>query len=93
MVRWRLRTGQQVRCRHWDDEFVVFNDLSGDCHLLNEGGFAILVRLQDAAQGLSVAAMAQQLAEQFDDIDPADPALLEQTLADLSGCDLIEQVS
>lgn len=93
MARWRLRTGQQVRHRQWDDEFVVFNDLSGDCHLLDEGGFAILGCLRDAVQGLSVAALSQQLAEQFDDIDPADPALIEHTLADLAGCDLIEQVS
>jgi PqqD family protein of HPr-rel-A system len=92
MARWRLRRGQLVRHRQWDDEFVVFNDLSGDCHLLDEGGFAILGCLQSAGKDVSVAVLAQQLAEQFDDIDPADPALIEETLAGLAKSDLIEQV-
>ena len=92
MARWRLRRGQLVRHRQWDDEFVVFNDLSGDCHLLDEGGFAILGCLQSAGQEITVAALARQLAEQFDDIDSTDTALIEQTLAGLARSDLIEQV-
>lgn len=92
-AQWRLRHGQTLRHRQWDDEFLVFNDLSGDCHLLDEGGFAILARLQQAGKPVSVTALAQGLALQFDDIDPADPSLIEQTLADLAGCELIEAVA
>lgn len=91
-LHWRLRNGQHLRHRQWDDEFVVFNDLTGDCHLLDEGGFAILNCLQGATAAVSMLSLAQQLAIQFDDIDPADPALIEQTLADLARCDLIEAV-
>lgn len=90
--RWRVREGQSLRHRQWDDEFVVFNDLSGDCHLLDEGGFAVLGCLQQAAHALPVTALAQLLALQFDDIDPADPAPIEHTLAGLARCELIEAV-
>ena len=89
--RWRLRPGQQLLHRQWDDEFVVFNNLSGDCHLLDEAGFAVLGMLQPAsAAGLTLAALAAALAEQFDDIDAASLHDVETVLAGLTACELTE---
>ena len=87
---WRLRHGQRLAHREWADEFVVFNDLTGDCHLLDGAGFAVLQHLRGVAQ-----AAAAQLAAEFDDLDPADPAALaqiEQVLAGLVSCDLVEEL-
>ena len=43
--RWRLVPGQLLRARQWDDEFVVYNDLSGDTHLLDAAAMDILLRI------------------------------------------------
>ena len=89
--RWRLRPGQHLLHRQWDDEFVVFNNLSGDCHLLDEAGFAVLGILQPAgAAGLTLAALAAALAEQFDDVYAQSLHEVEPVLAGLKACELIE---
>lgn len=78
----------------WDDEYVVFNDLTGDCHLLDAGGFTVLEYLQHNASATAITVM-NVLAERFDDIDPADAGTLfqiEQTLAGLATCDLLEEI-
>lgn len=87
---WRLRPGQRLLHCEWEDEFVVFNDLTGDSHLLDAGGFAILECLQQDG-----SATVLSLASQFDDIDPNDPVAIEQfgaLLASLAHCELIELV-
>lgn len=43
---WRLRPGQAVRYRHWDEECVLYNDLSGDTHLLGDAALELLLTLQ-----------------------------------------------
>jgi PqqD family protein of HPr-rel-A system len=48
---WRLTTGQQLVHRAWDDAYVVFNDVSGDTHLLGELAFAVLQELAAAPAG------------------------------------------
>jgi PqqD family protein of HPr-rel-A system len=84
-----LCTGQRLLHRRWDDEFVVFNDLTGDCHLLDGGSFAVLCFLQHRG-GAATAELALSLAAEFDDIDPTDLGYIEHTLAELAGCDLVE---
>jgi PqqD family protein of HPr-rel-A system len=91
----RLRPGQGLAHREWDEEYLVYNDLSGDCHLLDAGGFAVLQLLQRLPHA-TIDAIAAALAAQFDDVDAADPASLaqvEQVLAGLVSCDLIEEVA
>lgn len=39
---WQLVPGQSLRHRGWDDEFVVYNDLSGDTHLLGADAMDLL---------------------------------------------------
>ncbi|MBJ7312441.1 HPr-rel-A system PqqD family peptide chaperone [Rugamonas sp. CCM 8940] len=43
---WRMSVGQLAASRHWDDEFVVYNNLSGDTHLLGADAMLVLQRLQ-----------------------------------------------
>jgi PqqD family protein of HPr-rel-A system len=43
---WRLVPGQSLRFRQFDDEFVVYNDLSGDTHLLGDSAAHLLSVLQ-----------------------------------------------
>ena len=45
---WRLAPGQRLACRGWDDEFVLYNDLSGDTHLLDGDSVALLEALRCA---------------------------------------------
>ena len=47
--RWRLVPGQLLRARQWDSEFVVYNDLSGDTHLIDAAAMDFLLCLQACA--------------------------------------------
>lgn len=42
---WRLSTGQQLQRRQWDQEWVLYNDLSGDTHLLGADAVELLLTL------------------------------------------------
>jgi PqqD family protein of HPr-rel-A system len=44
---YRLAPGQLLRRREWDDEVVLYNDLSGDTHLLSGDASALLLVLQE----------------------------------------------
>jgi PqqD family protein of HPr-rel-A system len=94
---WRLAPGQRLLHRCWDGECVLYNDLSGDTHLLDEAALALLQHLQAAPQA------AAQLVAAFD-VEPAtaaeagnaslpelhDDALFDTMLADLAALHLIE---
>lgn len=77
---WQLRLGQTLQYREWDEEYVLYNDLSGDTHLLGEAAIEVLLALNHGpASRLALAAMLDTRFE-FDDTD-ADTqaaALLEQ---------------
>lgn len=44
---WRLVPGQALLHRGWDGAFVLYNDLSGDTHLLSEDAMTLLLALRD----------------------------------------------
>lgn len=73
---WRIAPGQQLLSRCWDDEYVVFNSLSGDTHLLDSDSMAVLDRLR-----LSPASIATLSTQFSDGIDPDDALALPETLA------------
>lgn len=56
---WRIIPGQAVRHREWDGEYIVYNNLSGDTHLL-DGSAMLLLRAVAAAPG-DAAALAERL--------------------------------
>lgn len=70
---WHLRSGQTLRSRRFDDEFVLYNDLSGDTHLLGGAAMHLLALLQQQprAQEALFSALAAALecprADGFDD--------------------------
>ncbi len=68
---------------------MVFNNLSGDSHLLDADGFDVLVCLQNSASPMDTA----DLANRFDAADAEDVEALEQVLAGLAGCELIEALA
>lgn len=78
-VIWRIAPGQQLACRGWDDEFVLYNDLSGDTHLLDGDAFALIDALQagPATVDALVAACAGDVpADQLSDVTDTIAALL-----------------
>lgn len=73
---WRIAPGQQLAARGWEDEFVLFNNLSGDTHLLDADSMSLLDQLQLAPASLDALAMALG-----SDLLPEDRAALPDTLA------------
>ena len=76
--RWRLVPGQLLRTRQWDDEFVVYNDLSGDTHLIDAAAMAILLALQAVPAGMAL---------------PGEPGALDELLGTLEINFLIESAA
>ncbi len=82
---WKLIDGQTLSCRGWDDEFVVYNDVSGDTHLLGADAMRLLLRLRDAPADEEALAQALQVAA-----DEREGLAL--TLDELGGLALIERI-
>lgn len=83
---WRLMPGQQLRHRSWDgEEFVLYNDLSGDTHLLDAAAVEVLSALQGGAAGTAALAATLQL-----DQNPASTAMLDVLLDDLRALSLVD---
>jgi PqqD family protein of HPr-rel-A system len=47
-ARWELAEGSQLHWKSWDDEFVVFDEGSGDTHLLDPLAAEVLKALEEA---------------------------------------------
>jgi PqqD family protein of HPr-rel-A system len=72
---WRLVPGQALLHRGWDGAFVLYNDLSGDTHLLSEEAMDLLLALRDGdttPAELAAPELADMLAtlRQLDLIEP-----------------------
>ena len=83
---WRVIPGQQLRHRSWDgEEFVLYNNLSGDTHLLDAAAIEVLSALRPGAADAARLAAALQL-----DDDPGSAAMLDALLAELRKLSLVE---
>lgn len=96
--RWRLIPGQLAAYRQWDDEFVVYNNLSGDTHLLGIDAMQVLLDLQrrgPADTGTLAAATSADEAEAGSPTDPDNDiaAAIDAILDDLHRLALIEPVT
>lgn len=81
---WRVTPGQALRYRQWQGEYVLYNDLSGDTHLLGADAIALLLALQCApatAAALTGALGAWPQPEAADDDAPATLLTALQALA------------
>jgi len=77
-VLWSLAPGQQLASWGWDDEFVVYNNLSGDTHLLDADSMALLAHLQHTPSSIDT------LVDTFaDGVEPEDAVALPDTMATL----------
>jgi PqqD family protein of HPr-rel-A system len=66
---WRLRPGQHLHHRQWDGECVLYNDLSGSTHLLDEAALELLLALR---RGPATHAVLAAVLQAGFDIDAAD---------------------
>jgi len=87
---WRVVPGQLLAFREWDGEAVLYNDLSGNTHLLDGGAVEVLLALR--AEPLDAATLATRLADRFDAEDDALPAAIDAMLTELAGLDLVESL-
>lgn len=87
---WGLIHGQTLQQRRWGNETVLYNDLSGDTHLLGETAIFILHALQMSAydEATLVASVCIQFQLEADHMAAHDTAAL---LASLSALSLIER--
>jgi PqqD family protein of HPr-rel-A system len=87
---WRLIPGQLLAFWEWDGEAVLYNNLSGNTHLLDDAVIEVLRALR--AEPLDAAALAARLADSFgagaDELIPD----IEDMLADLAKLDLVESL-
>ena len=86
---WRALPGQALHHRAWDDEYVVFNNLSGDTHLLDAGAMHMLLAV--AATPGDTASLAGRLAAALG-LDEQEIQEIPAMLEDLRALSLIERV-
>lgn len=90
---WRLAPGQRLQYRCWDGECVLYNDLSGDTHLLDEFALALLEQLQRAPQAAADLAAAFGLESDSDmHLAGHKDAVLDEVLADLAALHLVDVI-
>lgn len=87
---WQLAPGLQLHIRTWEGEHALYNNLTGDTHLLGAPAIHILDALRHNAA--SPAELQAQLAQALG-LDAAEPGLdeeLDSLLASLHSLHLIE---
>lgn len=81
---WRLGFGQQLQHHGWDtDEFLLFNDLAGDTHLVDQDALDVLHLLREAPD--DVAGLAARLG-----LGPEQAPVLDALLETLHRLSLVE---
>jgi PqqD family protein of HPr-rel-A system len=91
-MKWRLISNQAVRLRSWDNEYVIYNSLSGDTHLVGPAAAQILTQLQRAPA--DVAALADAMRHEWQTDTTEELGIhIRDVLADLHKLALIEEVS
>ncbi len=86
---WQLLPGQALHHRVWDDECVLFNDLTGATHLLDPNALDVLLALRAGAA--AVAQLCQRLSIDPTDLDAVGG--LDDTLTALAAIALVESAA
>ncbi len=91
-MKWKIiSSDQEALCIHtWDNEYVVYNSLSGDTHLLNLTAGQLLLKLQRSPMD------SMSLANLITPTDKSKSSLehelqIEQLLAELNTLNLVEE--
>ena len=87
---WRLNPCVHLHWLSWDEDYIVFNAASGQTHVLNELGAAILRLLEENA--LNSMAIGQQIVAQYEELvlDTELSEAIENLLENLDILGLIE---
>jgi PqqD family protein of HPr-rel-A system len=85
---WRVVPGQSLAFREWDGEAVLYNDLSGNTHLLDGAAIDVLQALQPAPANAAI--LAARLIDRFEADGDELPAVIEDMLTTLASLDLVE---
>ncbi|WP_334186731.1 HPr-rel-A system PqqD family peptide chaperone [Noviherbaspirillum sp.] len=88
-MQWQIINGSKLNARCWNDEFVVYNPLSGDTHILSRRASDMLLALQSSAS--DVLSLAQVLSGRWCcEIDAALLEEIEAALFDMQALSLVE---
>jgi PqqD family protein of HPr-rel-A system len=85
---WRVVPGQLLAFREWDGEAVLYNDLSGNTHLLDGGAIDVLQALRSGPA--DAATLAARLASHVDADGDDLSAVIEDIVTRLASLDLVE---
>lgn len=86
---WRVISSEALHFCSWGDEFIVYNSLSGDTHLIGAVAAHVLSRLQEAPS--KTAVLAESLAPLLHaDFDEELVSETEHLLTDLVRLELVE---
>ena len=85
---WRVVPGQGLVFREWDEEAVLYNDLSGATHLLDGAAVDVLLALRIGPA--DAATLADRLAARFEADTDELRAMIEDMLASLARLDIVE---
>jgi PqqD family protein of HPr-rel-A system len=86
---WCLASGQALRQRAWQGEYVLYNDLSGDTHLLGESAIELLMTLQAAPASQEALAASLGAGPEHGEADAAAVAALLDQLRALALIELV----
>lgn len=68
MFLWSALRADEFITRQWEEaEVVIFDQTSGDTHLLSEASFMLLTTLSSAATPLSISELTDRLLACFDE--------------------------
>jgi PqqD family protein of HPr-rel-A system len=89
-MQWRIIDEDALQLRFWDCEFVVYNALSGDIHVLDDRAARILQVLQQAPA--DVLSLVQRFAKEWQ-CEPDDDLQreIEMTVSDMHALALVER--
>ena len=90
-MKWQIISSDQALYFHsWDNEYVVYNSLSGDTHLLNLTASRVLLKLQQSPT--DAITLTKLIASTDQSESNAEKELqIEHLLAELSTFNLIEK--
>lgn len=87
----RLRPGVRIATRRLGEEVVVFDEVSGDCHLLSLHAFQALRSIaMQTSDGTQSVECIRPFSEAGDYADRPDPFLNESLITELARTGLIE---
>ena len=86
---WKVGDGRKLIWRHWDDEYVAFDPLSGDTHVLNPIAYQALRILEE--QSVNCDQLSRAVAASLDlQLDDTLIRHMERLLAKFGDLGLIE---